>query len=134
VENIKIYSPLQVLVIALCSGPVGAVYALARNSSELGRTAESLVTVVLGGVIFLSYVLLFPFSPFEISLLAIPAVTCGAAYWFAKRGQTPERTRKIMHRFEPETRIKVAAVIGGALAATLATCFVWISVWHDLVG
>lgn len=134
IDKIKLFSPLQVVFITLLSGPVGAVYALATNSSELDDAAEASVIAILGGVVALVYLLLCPFVRLEISLVAAPVLASIPAYWLAKRGQAPERTRKILDHFERQTIARVLATISGALIVSLTFALVWLNLWSEIVS
>ena len=132
IKKAKMYTPLQLLIITVCGGPAGAVYALATNSATLDDSVEATVTIVAGGLIALIYLLALPFLPTVVALLVLPAIVAAVAFVLAKRTLAPERTRKILHHFERQTPANIAVVTAASLISSVAFMFVWVSVWREL--
>jgi hypothetical protein len=123
----KIYTPAQVLIATALGGPAGCVYTLSKNSEGLENANKIMLVVVMGGLLALLYVLLFPFLPVVLSLGVLPPAYCAAAYIIAKRSNIKKQLTRIGKPSVDHTAVNVAIVSASALAGTLLAEYIWIN-------
>lgn len=131
VARTRIYTSGQIALGSLGGGPIAAVYLIHQNFQALGKQREAALTLTLGTLVVIAFLLTLPFLPERFPGLVIPMGYTALAVLVAMRWHPGKETiaNGIQYDFQSNWRVLIAALIAlpvivlMAIAAMLGLSF-----------
>ncbi len=118
----RIYTPAQIALGSLWGGPIAAVYFLHQNFTALTRAREAGLTLVLGSLAVIAFVLALPLLPENFPTLLLPAGYSLLAVVVALRNHPSKETiaNGFLYDFHSNWRVVLSGLIALGLIIVLA--------------
>lgn len=118
----RIYTSGQIALGSLGGGPIAAVYFIHQNFQALGKDREASLTLMLGALGVIAFLLILPLLPERFPGLVIPMGYTALAALIAMRWHPSRETiaNGIQYDFQSNWRVLITALIALPLIVLMA--------------
>jgi hypothetical protein len=126
--KIPIYSPIQVAISSLLSGPCAAVFMVWKNFQGLGNSSGARQTMVWGTLLALLIFAILPFLPEKFPNSALPIGYTAVAMSIVRQHQLTKKAILESESYEVRSNWNVLGISIGCLLVSAAIALSWIFV------